>query len=1176
MSNPDLERLRGIKTFPSLVKYLREDLDWPIEPEDFEDLTFDFEPEELGIDPKTSAKIKSISQLRPLTSNQPWGIFFLNFEPKKLPVVALRRILGQLVIKKRASANRADQQTWKLSDLLFISNYGENEQRQITFAHFSDNGDSKHLPTLKVLGWDDSDTTLHMDYVQATFRKKLRWPDDKNNLDAWREEWSSAFTLRHRQVIDTSRELAVKLAGLAQKIRKRANAILSIETENGPLRKLMKGFKEALIHDLTEDAFADMYAQTIAYGLLSARITNPKGDNPDELSSQMPITNPFLKELMETFLSVGGRNGEAGIGIDFDELGINEVVGLLDNSDMEAVVRDFGDKNPLEDPVIHFYELFLHEYDSETRMDRGVFYTPRPVVSFIVRSVDELLRTEFGLEDGLADTTTWGEMVKRNKDFKIPKSVKTDTPFVQILDPSTGTGTFLVEVIELIHKTMVGKWDHEGHDEKMIEEKWNNYVPNDLLPRLHGYELLMAPYAIAHMKIGLKLYETSYRFGSKERTRIYLTNTLEPAQDFSDRFAFAIPALAQEAKAVSEIKLNKNFTAIIGNPPYSTHNENRNPTVENRKPTFIGELIDAYYYINEQPLNERNSKNIKADENKFIRFAEHCIVNSGAGILGYISANGYLDGMTMRGMRWHLLQSFNRISILDLHGSVKRDVTTPDGSKDENVFDIQQGVAVALMHKVPETKKEFFHMDLWGLRQTSNNSIGKYEWLLANTILKVKSRYNPKNEKYLFVPRDTEGKEEFDSNFFALKEILPITNTGFKTHRDHFAVSFETQNIEDRIRDFVENNLSNEELNKKHSIKDTNDWKIDLARSTARNLQDWKVHIQRCQYRPFDYRYCYLSPVAMDRPRGQIMRHLLNLPNIALITTVAQSQNNENWEHLFATDTIIECCAISNKTREINYLFPLYLYPLDTETEIRPNLNSWFANKLAEKMELRYDSGIKISQTDMGFPGSRGPEQMALGLTDAHIRPRGQAKTFGPRDVFDFIYAVLNSQSYRMRYADFLKSDFPRIPLPDSKDLFRLLGALGHKLIALHLLDEREAKSLAKPKIHFIRKGQAQVKKGFPIYDNGKIMINPSCYFEDVKPDVWNFHIGAYQVCEKWLKDRAGKGGKNPHSGRILSETDILHYRRITIAIRDTISLMAEIDDVIEEHGGWPGAFVTD
>ena len=284
---------------------------------------------------------------------------------------------------------------------------------------------------------------------------------------------------------------------------------------------------------------------------------NPAHDTADAVATHIPVTNPFLKELMETFLHLGGRKRKerGGDGIDFDELGVSEVVELLDAANMEAVVRDFGDRNRDEDPVIHFYELFLKEYDAKKRMQRGVFYTPQPVVSYIVRSVHELLQTEFGLDDGLADTTTWGEMAEKHPGLKLPRSptsrakatISPDEPFVQILDPATGTATFLVEVIDVIHRTLAAKWKQQRLTDAQQRAAWNDYVPKHLLPRLHGYELMMAPYAIAHMKIGLKLDETGYRFGTEERARIYLTNALEPWQDSSDTLRASSPALAHEA-----------------------------------------------------------------------------------------------------------------------------------------------------------------------------------------------------------------------------------------------------------------------------------------------------------------------------------------------------------------------------------------------------------------------------------------------------------------------------------------------------------------------------------------------------------------------------------------------------------------------------------------------------
>ena len=570
------ERLARIRRFDQLIAYLRDELGWPIDADDFEELTFEYTPEELGIDAKNAAKIQEIKRLRPLVPGQPWGIFFIKFEPKRLPVVALRRILGQVALKKRASANKSERQAWADDDLLFVSNYGEGEERRIAFAHFSKPQDGHDLPTLKVLGWDNLDTPLHLDAVARELSDHLAWPDDEEDTDAWRERWRDAFKLCHREVTTTSKELSERLAELARAIRDRIRTALAIETETGPLTKLMKAFQTALVHALDKAGFADMYAQTIAYGLLSARITDPARRTADDFAAHMR-TNPFLREMMETFLRVGGRRGKAGgSGIDFDELGVSEVVELLDRANMGEVVRDFSDRNPQEDPVIHFYEHFLAAYDKKQKVSRGVFYTPRPVVSYIVRSVDELLRKEFGLEDGLADTTTWSEMARRHEDLEIPEGTSPDQAFVQILDPATGTGTFLVEVIDLVHNTMVEKWKVQGHGEKKIQALWNEYVPRHLLPRLHGYELLMAPYAIAHLKIGLKLFEAGYRFASDERARVYLTNALEPAGDEQLMLDF-LPALAHEAKAVNEIKRKQRFTVVIGNPPYSGLSSNKGP-----------------------------------------------------------------------------------------------------------------------------------------------------------------------------------------------------------------------------------------------------------------------------------------------------------------------------------------------------------------------------------------------------------------------------------------------------------------------------------------------------------------------------------------------------------------------------------------------------------------------
>ena len=518
------------------------------------------------------------------------------------------------------------------------------------------------------------------------------------------------------EVITTSKDLAVRLAELARDIRARIQTVLAIETEKGPLKKLMRAFQQALIHDLSADDFADMYAQTIAYGLLSARVAHPAHDTADAVATHIPVTNPFLKELMETFLHLGGRRRKVreADGIDFDELGVSEVVELLDAANMEAVVRDFGDRNRAEDPVIHFYELFLKEYDAKKRMQRGVFYTPQPVVSYIVRSVHELLQTEFGLEDGLADTTTWNEMLTRHKGLRPPAGLSLSEPFVQILDPATGTGTFLVEVIETIYETMREKWRKQGHMELEYPQLWNEYVPKHLLPRLYGFELMMTPYAIAHMKIGLKLHETGYRFGSDERARVYLTNTLEEPLDFSDRFEFDVP---DEARAANSVKRNLAVTVIIGNPPYSNRGQlNRNP--------WISKLLELY----KVGLHEKKI-NLDDDFIKFVRYAHWRLETVSCGVFSYITNSTYIDGVTHRQLRSALKATFGLIKILDLHGSSKKGEVCPDGSLDQNVFDIQQGVAIGSFCRGAKLTNPagIFHHDLWGTQET------KYRFL-ASTI----------------------------------------------------------------------------------------------------------------------------------------------------------------------------------------------------------------------------------------------------------------------------------------------------------------------------------------------------------------------------------------------------------------------------------------------------------
>ena len=1139
----NLERLRSIKSFPQLVTYLRDELDWPIESDDVEDLSFDYQAEELGLDAKTAVKIKEIKQLRPFVSGQPWGIFFVEFENKKLPVVVLRSILSHLVVKKRASANKSDAKRWQPDDLLFISAFGDEntDQREIAFAHFHQ--EAGDLPTLRVLGWDGADTPLKLEYVGAALRDKLHWPLDENDLEAWRRQWSSPFRHRVGHVIRTADMLAQVLAGLARRIRDAATTLLAAETEKGLLTKLYKAFQTALIHDLKPEDFADTYAQTITYGLLTAAIsrTDMSGELgtaliAENVTDMVPITNPFLREMLQEFLKVGGRKG----GIDFDLLGVQDVVELLrgPETDLPAILRDFGNRTRGEDPVIHFYEHFLSAYNKKLKIQRGVFYTPQPVVSYIVRSVHELLQTEFGLEDGLADTTTWGEMVKRlvppaiaggsaELTLKIPEGVSPDTPFVQVLDPATGTATFLVEVIDVVYRHLKAKWEVGGLKAMPVlpptsfprratsfGEYWNQYVALSLLRRLHGYELMMAPYAIAHMKIGLKLAETGYRFGTEERARIYLTNALEPWVKQLPLIGF--DALAHEAAAVNEIKRHKHFTVVIGNPPYAGISANMTEQAQR--------IVDAYRVVDGAALKEKKVW-LQDDYVKFIRSAQVTIDNAGVGVFGYITNHGYLDNPTFRGMRQSLMQTFSHLCVIDLHGNANKKEQSPDGSEDKNVFDIRQGVAVCLAtHGTAATAVE--HAELWGSRKE------KYSWLAKHSVVDSEFRVlTPESPYYFLEPQSWENDPTYEAAT-PVDQIFSLANSGIVTARDGLVLDLDLPVLRERIVDFRNPRFSDLEIQTRFDLSENYMWRVSDARKQLMAVKDCEPFYSEMLYRPFNTRHIFFHPSVVWRPRMDVMRHMRK-DNLALITT---RQTRDPFGAL-ATRLIVGHKSVA--AYDINSVFPLYTYPVSREqrdlhssNERVPNLAPVFLKKVA--------TALGISQ--------KGSHGLPAGLT--------------PEDIFHYAYAVFHSPGYRSRYAEFLKIDFPRLPLTSILELFHALARLGGELTALHLL---ESPKLDQPITEFI--GGARKGNGPEIekisWSNDTVWVDKAqtTGFRGVREDVWNFHIGGYQVCQKWLKDR---------KGRTLTKVDIAHYHKIVVALSETIRLMAEIDQVIEAHGGWP------
>ena len=1173
--------LRSITDFADLIAYLRDELDWPVEDYLLDQLTFEYDADELGLKDEEAEKLKdgTIRQLRPLPGGQPFGIFFVEFGQSKLPVVVLRRILNALVIKKRNSANPADRQRWDAADILFISAFGASEDREIAFAHFHKDPDTTELPILRVLGWDGSDTPLKTQHVAGVLKNRLHWPENAADQDAWRKLWRGAFRHRLGHVIKTSSDLADALAGFARKIRDAATTIMAHESEaKGQLRKLHQAFKTSLIHDLTEADFADTYAQTVTYGLLTAAISKTPPDaaamapgeqtalTQDDITAMVPVTNPFLKEMLQEFLKVGGRKG----GVDFDELGINEVVELLrgDETDLPAILRDFGNRKPGEDPVIHFYEHFLAAYNKKLRIQRGVFYTPQPVVSYIVRSVHELLQTEFGLEDGLASTVTWGEFIQKSKltdpqseislpdlsdDPSRPQFLSENEPFVQILDPATGTATFPVEVIDVIYKHLKERWRLADSSKlpggsphfKSFTEYWNHYVPNHLLPRLHGYELMMAPYAIAHMKIGLKLAETGYTFATEERARIYLTNALEPK--LSQLPTIGYEALAHEAAAVNEIKWKKRFTVVIGNPPYSLWSQNLNANLR--------AIVDPYRFVNGEPIKERGAlqfeKILQDDYVKFFRLSQVQINNSGCGVLGLITNHSFTENPTLRGMRSSLLDSFQSIFSLNLHGNSSKKERNPDGSSDENVFDIKQGVAIFHGIQFPTTKAQTRHCgDLWGTRESKYTTLSRSSLTSASY-----NTFAPATPFLLFKASDSGFAEEYEGGW-KIADMFDQGSMGIVTARDHVSLSFDTEPLLCTATEFRDSPLSNKAVCEKLDIPEKKGWDVAKARALIKKETNLKSFIQEIDYRPFNTRKIFYHRSLVWGMSWPTMQHVLGKKNIGLSTT--RSIETGEFQHVFASQRLIGHHFVSLK--EVNYLFPLWLYPgedaLSFRRDCTPNFKPEFLKALALKLELHQS----------------GADSLPADLT--------------PEDIFHYIYAVFHSPGYRSRYAEFLKIDFPRLPLTGNLELFRELSRLGGELVALHLLEFDVAQAFLPvlPKeagknahltyaalTEFIGPSQLVLKPGWTDgtvwLDSGgkKAATTPGTSgFHGVPENVWNFHIGGYQVCAKWLKDR---------KGRTLTDEDIAHYHKIVIALSHTIRLMAEIDQVIETHGGWPGAF---
>ncbi|MDR1841777.1 MAG: N-6 DNA methylase [Holophagales bacterium] len=974
------------------------------------------------------------------------------------------------------------------------------------------------------------------------------------------------------QRITSSARLAEIMAG---KTRLMAAVIekLLLEGNDSDLAGQMRNFRDVLVADITQREFAGLYAQTITYGMFAARIHDkePNGFTREKAARLIPLTNPFLRKL---FQHIAGYDLNKRLSLIVDDLA--EAYGA---ADVREIMGGSGISAGQAGPIIHFYENFLSAYDPEERKRKGVYYTPYAVVAFIVRAVDDILQKEFRLAKGLADSS------------KIQNGYDSDTTMhkVQMLDPAAGTGTFLAEAVRLIHQKLKGQ-----------RGVWSDYVKRNLLPRLNGFELLMAPYTMAHTvlewlltlkepeavrpanitraealkamgkkgpdrvvvrgKWGEAVYyslselkdmpqhdwrikpldkkltkkiakydsrrNTAYAPNGDDRLRVFLTNALE---EFSleDNDAGFLKWLTDEANEANKIKRDAPVMVVMGNPPYSGESKN--------KGNWIMKLMEDYKKEpgSDSPLEERNSKWINDDYVKFIRLGQYFVDKNKSGIVAFITNHGFLDNPTFRGMRYSLLSSFDKIYIIDLHGNAKKKETAPDGGPDENVFNIQQGVSINIFVKTGQKHNgalaDVYHYDLWGAREE------KYDYLHSHDVYGTHKKQgfsevlfktlNPKAPEYFFVPKDYRGKAKYDKGF-SVADLFPINSMGIATARDEFTIYESAKMLNSVIKDFL--SITDEEAREKYNLgKDARDWSVAGARS---DLLSGKHNIVPITYRPFDIRYTCYSGVTKGfhcMPRSDVMRHLVNVNNLALCLIRI---NRDDLCTVFVVHQIVDKTIISAKDNAS--IFPLYLYPDQDnkqETLPKPNLNMDMVEKIAKGLGLRFNM-------------------------ENDLFARGGRNKFTPIDLFDYIYAVLHSIEYREKYKEFLKIDFPRIPYPTDAHEFRRLAKLGAELRSLHLM---EHPALDKPIAKYPLEGSNIVEK--PRYETedaglaGRVWINDYQYFDKVPLAAWEYYIGGYQPAKKWLKDR---------QCRALTYDDIEHYQRIITALKRTCDIQQDIGAV--------------
>ena len=915
--------------------------------------------------------------------------------------------------------------------------------------------------------------------------RKLKTVPPLENEDTFIDLLNTFFSFSLPQV-RSAKTLALELAKRTKFLR---DEVVSIELaeEGRQGKKAILGFYEAfkkyLIGTLTEQSFADLYSQTITYGLFAARTRSDNSFNRELAFKYIPKTIGILRDVFR-FISLEEPPKPLQVIVD-------DIAEVLSVADVNKILHDYYREGRGKDPIVHFYETFLTAYDPSIREKRGVYYTPESVVGYIVRSIHQLLKTHFNLFDGLA------------------------SPQVTLLDPAGGTLTFPAEALKLAVQEYTEKYG-EGGKTKLIR--------NQIIPNFYAFELMMAPYAIGHLKMSFLFDELGYRLNDDERFKLYLTNTLE-MEDLEQVDIPGLSSLAEESHLAGKVKKDQPILVICGNPPYSGHSANQNAWTEK----LLKDDIDgaqSYYTVDGVPLGEKNPKWLQDDYVKFLRFAQWKIHQAGFGIVGMITNHSYLDNPTFRGMRQSLMHTFNEIYILDLHGNSLKKERTPEDGKDENVFDIRQGVAIALFIKQKAKKGcKVFHADLYGLREV------KYDWLENNCLQQKNYKtIEPESPYYFLVRRDTDKIKKY-LTWKAINEIFPVNSNGLFTARDNLTIKWSEHEVYNTVLNFSK--MDTELARQAYQLgDDSRDWKVKLAQKDLNESGLSKGNIKPILYRPFDVRFTYYTGKSRGfhcMPRPSIMHNMFK-ENLGL-TAGRQGHvvgKKHGWNLAFVTNNIID---LNLYYRGGELLFPLYLY------KEKESKKSHFKTLMLFEPEAAYDSKDRIPNIDK---------------TVYDKLNKTYKKKLTPEEIFYYIYAVFYSNIYREKYAEFLKIDFPRVPFTTDYKVFSTMADYGQQLSDLHLM---RSDLLNKPIAKYQGSGDNdKIEKIIYSEEEQRIYINKEKYFDNVSSELWNYQIGGYQVLQKYLKDRKDRNMEDPG-----------YYCRIVTAIDKTIALQNRIDKIYND-----------